>query len=239
MRPGFLKATSLAAAVLLALGAMAGKATEAEAAFALRVSDGTTTVAVPDGTGADQDGRVGAITYISVGVFTGWTISVTTGMTDPLLSPPLPHLSLDSIQMSSIGGGSLTVELSETDISTGASIAPFNTSISGVTAGTVEFQSFVNPDNTLFSTAGTQVADLGPLSGVMGFSAQESGWAPVSSPYGVTLRWIITHGGAGSTDGKAEFQIPEPESLALFGFGLLGLGSLLMRRRRGAARLAA
>jgi len=38
------------------------------------------------------------------------------------------------------------------------------------------------------------------------------------------------------TSFDGEFQIPEPEALAMFGIGLLGMGGLIARRRRTAAQ---
>ena len=229
LRVKFLKAVSLGAAALIAAGAAGlGQVSDANAALALRISDGITTNTVTDA------GNTGFVNYS--GALGAWGINVTTGLGGPVLSAPFPHLDLNSVNVTTPNsGGSLTIMLTDTDFNFGGSVAAFVTNLGGTTNGTLNFQVYVNNDNTAFSTAGTKVADFGPL-GSGAFSASSGGFAPISGPYSVTLVATFAHQSAGQvTSFDGEFQIPEPEALAMFGIGLLGMGGLIARRRRTAA----
>lgn len=235
LRVKFLKAVNLGAAALIAAGAAAfGQASDANAGFALRLDDGVNpAITVSDNGVGDIVPLSGAITF--AGSLGGWLINVTTGLSGPVLSAPFPHLDLNSVNVTSPSGGNLTIMLTDTDFTFSDPVAAFVTSLGGTTNGNLSFQVYVNNDNTEFSTAGTKVADFGPF-GSGAFSASAGGFAPISGPYSVTLVATFAHSRAGQvTSFDGEFQIPEPEALAMFGIGLLGMGGLIARRRRTAA----
>ena len=231
-----LRAPSLGAVALVAAGAaMSGTASDAEAAFAMRLTSGASSITVMDGPGGDGV-LDGFVNY--TGALGGFVMNFTGGLSSPPLAPPVPHLDLATQNVSG-GPSSITIELSETGLSnTGTHW--FNTVWSVATRGTASLKVFVNADDSLFndSGTGTQVADL--TAGSPGGFFTTRGLAATDSSYAVTLAWTIVHTNAGQvTSGNAEFQIPEPGSLALFGIGLLGLGGLVLRRQRSEARLAA
>ncbi len=226
----FLKTNKvLSAAVIATVGMLSvGSANDAEAAFAMRLTQGATIVTVADGGLGDFAAATpGAILHFGpVGIF---NINIDTGLSNPVLAAPYPHMDL-SVTATSTGAGTLVVELSQTGFSN-SGVQNFNTHWGPVVGagGTSSLEIFVDLADNLFG-GGTKVADLGPVSSPGAFFGV-SGLAPTDPSYSVTLRWTITHTLAGSpTTGNAEFQIPEPGTLALFGVGLLGLGFLSRRR---------
>ena len=241
MLSSFLKAPCLGGVALIAaLAAMAGKASEAEAALALRLTQGATVVTVADGGGADLDPTVGIINYNSVlsgDVLGSFVTNISTGSSDPVLPPPYPHMDLSTVQISSIGGGSIAVALSQDGFTSSNAVEAFVSTWGVVTAGLSTFEAYIDPNDALFSKAGTKVADFSAAA-PGGFFRVSTTSVPVSASYSVSLYWTISHIGAGITTGNANFQVPAPGSLALFGLGLLGLGGLILRRRRAEARPA-
>ncbi len=225
-------------AALAAVGAlMAALAPSAEAAFALRLSSGGTTVTVDDNSLLDLSSTTGVIlSSTSLGAF---TLNISTGTSDPAAPPPYPHMDLSTVQINSISGGTITIALSQDGFTSTSSVLSFLTSWGFTTSGTSSLQIYVDPTNTLFSTGGTQVANFSGSS-PGGFFTGGSGQVPVSGAYSVSIFWTITHTAAGLTTGNANFQVqvPEPGTLGMFGLGLLGLG-FLWRRRYAHHNLAA
>lgn len=235
----YLKAPYLGGVALIAAWAAgAGTASEAEAAFAMRVTQGASVVTIADEGAGDLGGGNGFILFSgSVGEF---FLNVNVGQSDPVLPPPLPHLDLNvTATTSAINAptlpATLVVELSQTGFDHNG-LQGYNTHWGPVVpgGGTSELDVYIDRDDALFGTSGagvTQVADLGPVTSPGAFLSA-TGLAIADPSYSVTLKWTITHTGLGTTTGNANFQIPEPGSLALLGIGLLGLGGALLRRRR-------
>jgi hypothetical protein len=222
----------MAKAAVLAGLMVAFAAQEAQGAFVLRLNDGAgNTVEVTDGeVGLDSNPLAGAITFIgSLGGGTVWTVNVTTGLSDPILgSPSSPHMDLNSVNVSSGGAGTLTIDLTDTDFTASPGPAGFTMRIGGTTAGTVNYTAWSDPGNAEFGLVDL-INSTGPL-GPGAFSATTSGLAAVDAAYSLTQRVVITHTGVGVTSFDAEL-IPEPATLALVGLGLAGLAA---RRRRNA-----
>ena len=239
----YLRAPYLGGVALIAAGAaMAGMASDAEAALALRLTQGATVVTVADGGGSDLDPTVGIISYnstLSGDVLGSFVTNISTGSSNPVLPPPYPHMDLSTVQISSNGGGTIEVALSQDGFDSMSAVQSF-TSAWGVVmnAGQSAFEAYVDPSDALFSKAGTKVADFS-ASSPGGFFINAAYGVPVSPSYSVSLYWTITHTGAGITTGNANLQIPEPGSLALLGIGLMGMGGLILRRRRLVTQAAA
>ncbi|HBH61495.1 MAG TPA: hypothetical protein DDX85_07110, partial [Nitrospiraceae bacterium] len=87
----------------------------AHALATIRLSDGTTTFDVADGSGLDSNPNTGAVTYVGA-VGTNWWLNVTTGITKPALgSAGSPQMDLNDISLTSYSAGNLSILFSETD----------------------------------------------------------------------------------------------------------------------------
>ena len=237
-RPGFLVATALTAGLMaLAIGspAEAGPLT-------LQMSSGGTTITTADGGIGDVNGGAGAVTFIgSVGNF---STNVVTGTAVPALSPPSPHLDLNSVDVASAAGGTLVIKLSQTDFNSTDALLKFLTSWGGTISDqipdpnscpgcSVDLDVYVNLDNGLFSTTGTQVADFNFLNeGVFGNTNLAN--AAVDDAFSVTIVSTINlpNGGTFSRDAEVMVMaVPEPMTLGLMGAALCFAG-LFARRRQ-------
>ena len=217
-------------------GALVATAMPADAALILRLSDGTTTVTVQDGGVGDANPVLGAVTF--VGAVGGFGVNVSTGLSKPFVGPA--ELDLNSINATSVGfgGGSLTIDLTDTDYDFGIGSAGLLDWLWGGTTtqgSTVTGQGWKNLDNEEFGFGPIQTGLLGPFSGA--FSTSGSAFHPVlTDPYSMTIRIIYTATGAGQTySGNFNLQnvaVPEPAGVALFGLGLTAVAMAFRRRRR-------
>lgn len=164
----------------------------------------------------DGDGSVALI-----GALGNWTTNLSGGASSTALpGNARPQLHLHSFNISGVAGGTLYIRLTDSGFSLSDPNYQFVTQFGGVTAGTVQFRSYLN--DTLLSDSGT--VGSGP------FSAFGSGRGVASSQdFSLTILATITHQGSGMTSFNYEVKVPEPGTLGLLGLGLLGIG--LSRRR--------
>jgi hypothetical protein len=204
-------------------------------ALSISLSDGITTTTCADGAGCDLNGGVGVVVYS--GSFGAFIVSVSTAITYPVLGTAASaQIDLNSVNVSSSGGGNLTILASEVGYSgpiDGSGIASFGTLVGGTTQGTVNVASFLDDGNALFGQA-SSLGTLGPFTGA--FSGTTSGGAAATAPFSLTLKADITHSGSGATSfdlALAPIPVPEPSSVLLLGSGLLGLAFFGRKRVNG------
>jgi hypothetical protein len=201
---------SVAAASLVGLLALAA---QARAALIIKV-DGMT-VASPTNTIASFAGAAGsfninAVTMTGVDSFGGNGMLVDNG----------------SLDISSSGKGTLTILLTETDL-TPSSFEAFSADFSGtITNATVTRSFYVDPtDNGLLTDllGSTTTAD----------GTFTKGLIP-SGPFSLTEKITVVADGKGATlssDDDVKVPASEPGSLALLGLSLVGIGVFRGRRR--------
>jgi hypothetical protein len=219
--------------ILLLTVAFAGSSVAtAEGAMMLRLTSGASTVTIADGGAGDLNATVGVITFS--GAVGNFPVNVSTGLSKPLLpsSPTYTEMDLNSVNVSSSGGGTLIIELTDTDFPGMTTAGSFIGRVGGTTQGTSTFEAYKNSSNVEFDTTGADAeVHLGPF-GPGAFSGTQSTGHGILGPYSMTLVATIVHTGAQNTSFDFEIvNVPEPASLALFALGLLGAGAAARRRK--------
>jgi len=169
----------------------------------------------------------GAGTQSFSGVYGTFTINNISGTGSPYV--PEPQLSSNSLNTTSTTGGTLTVKVTETGLTTLVpgfqSTLTSNTLPAGWTVveqtwlGTGAFGESLELATTTFTATGTTtITKATPLF--------------PSDPYSETEVYIITSpGGTGQANDTIDLTaVPEPASIAVFGSALLGLAGLGRRR---------
>lgn len=226
---------------LLAISAMVvgalllGTQSNSHALMKLWLGDGTNTVIITDELAGDLFPGVGTVTF--AGAIGNWIVNVTTGISYPVLGGPgIPYIDLNSVNVTSPAGGNLTIGAAQTgftlfDPITGQA-GPFNLSVGGTTAGTVDFDVWLNRNNLYPWDDGNNLIFDFLAFNTSPFSGSISGVAPglVFNPYSLTIRADIAHNGSGSTSFDVELtKVPEPGILILLGIGLSVVGVLSRR----------
>jgi len=143
----------------------------------------------------------------SLGGTTVWTVNVTTGISKPTLgSATFANMDLNSVNVSSTGGGTITLELTDTDFTALAGNTSYHMDAGGTTNGTLSVNWFVDDGNTAFATT-TNIGSLGPFAGGA-FSGDVDGGALLNGSYSITAVATITHTAAGqvSTGDRVAFR---------------------------------
>ena len=219
---------------------VAANAAPADAAFLMRLSDGTLTkvisdenaVSVPAADTSDAAlGSPGVVAFIgTLGVF---NINASTGadLSDPLSS----IVDLVSLNARNTSGApkTLTIELSLTGLTQANGLSflheIWDGNISG--AGTVSGVGCVDDANLVFS-CGVSAGVMGPFAPVH-FSGDQNVVNTVTSPYSMYI--LLTYATTGVSSWSGNFQltessVPEPGSMMLLGSGLLVLAKTARRR---------
>ncbi|MGB0629070.1 MAG: hypothetical protein ACPGRZ_00115 [Alphaproteobacteria bacterium] len=166
------------------------------------------------------------------GAVGNFDLNVATGVTKPILgSAQDPLLDLNSIDINFSNPGTIVIEFSETDFTTGSSSLQFRSVIGGTTVGTLRFQTFGSNSNTLFDQ-GILINDSGDISaGLVDF--EEVSTAALTGTFSLTTVVTITHTGApDNTSFNSILEIPEPYIAPPLILGTMLIGANLLARRR-------
>jgi hypothetical protein len=214
--------------LLLGVAGLAAMMMASSAGAALKLDIGGTVYA--DGGAFDANGANETITLIDglLGFpgIPGFTGSITTGRGDA--ASPYPQLLSLSFDMTSSGGGPLTVMLTDTDVNYSIENLILSTGVN--TDVQVDYQLYIGAAGAEFDLSGGVVAtnSVGTVPD-KSFDVAYLG-APTSNPFSLTLVAVISASDAGDYVGNnTVVRVPEPSIIALFGAGLLGVG--LARRR--------
>jgi hypothetical protein len=222
----------------------------ADAAFQLRLTNGASSVTLTDDNLGDLDAGSGRILFSGgVGDF---LLNLTFAWTKPYLgSATIPRLELFSVDASSLTGGILTIEMTETGFTGtpgGLTDVGFLTAIGGTTQGSVSISTFTGlnefDQTTPLGTAGPFGTGVGTT---VPFSASfvNNPAVDLTAPFSLTTVVTVVHpNDPSSSDGPITTSfnasveaLPEPGSILVWG-GLVAAAVVgtstrgVFRRRR-------
>ena len=176
----------------------------------------------------------GAISF-STSAF-GYTLEVNTSQSKPVIgSATAPH-SRPVVRCDRVGRRQRLPDASDTDFLTGGQFLLTLGGTNSGSSGSVQGRAWGGTSNTEFQFSGANLlSSLGPFT-TTSFSAGASNpFAPVASPYSLTIGTTVSRTTAGTSTGNLNLQvsaIPEPSTWATVLMGAALVGFVARRRRR-------
>jgi hypothetical protein len=215
-------------AIVLSLG-IVGVAHGIPATTSLSIFDGVTLITITDNSPGDLNPAIGELTLsTNVGV---WSLSISTGVTKPVLGAAKTPIMDLVIQASSTNAGTLQYVFSDTGFTP---FSPFTTTVSGhVISGaptTVNYSVYGDASDTLAALT-TPLTSTGTIP--LPVLTSNSGSFSLSSLYSLSQVVQLNASGASSVSVDASLSvIPEPSGTALTFLGLAFLVVGLAHRKR-------
>jgi hypothetical protein len=197
----------------------------------LTISDGVDpSITIFDNNVGDLNPTTGELTVsTNIGL---WTLSISTGVTTPVLGSLTNPIMDLVIQASSTGAGSLTYAFSEN------AFGPANGAVNAAVSGQVISGASTKVDYGVYGDTGNALGALTTLLATTGtnslpISTSIPGTENLTTPFSLTQVVQLTASGASAVSVDASMNvIPEPSSvtLAFLGLALLFVGSAYRRR---------